>query len=802
MNAMHEGCAGVREALPGFVAGEPDEPALREHLTACAACRAEERRLAADVERLREGLAGLAPSAFLEDLVLEAARAADAGELAATPRERTVSWWVAGAALAAVFAAAVFLPRWLWPAEAPEALAVTPHADAPPGDVDHGPTRVAVPPPPIQIEKARAANRPDLADAGETLGGGHLLEEAFAYMPGSDPEDLGTHVRKAFPAAITDRAVQRWVYGDTEATTLGRILALSVRPRAGTVVLGRGLYGFLHREEGGKRFLEHGEKRLAWPTSGELEVTLLSPDRATQARVVAAFDPKFEGGVYVPGPLARALGLHQFEIPHGISLGVPVEAESTARAETWGCSRARVVVRIPDLDVEQILEAATSRFEGSRFSSSPGKMTHVLLFLGEKPAEVLAQVATREAEVNAAAGDFRRTAGVQVKYEPEATFLDAPEGASVTLRFARLGLADEFLVLGSFDPTHVNVDVERLQAVGTYPAGASATLARVWRGRTAVPSAEAVSIATVSADGTLAFLRRAGEEGATLRMRLVTREGRVTWHDVRAGEPERRAAMFVRVGVTTDGKVRVEHAEGKASRESYELDQSDLGGRDAETQRATLRRVLASLVGAKQNPALVDGAGASVAELEVTGEAGTPWRHVGWALETAQADEVRVRTVRFLVGKLPRVEIDLEAARPWQRREPPRVPRLEWSLARVPGESGAPDRARLTLKAFFRKQDKRDEAGHVLVPGHEEPLELLGGKERWFPPSGAASEREAARQALARDLVAEVKRGDRWLSEVRSAPDVAYEDVLLLLAALKEGEFNAVRFVPAATSPR
>ena len=76
----------------------------------------------------------------------------------------------------------------------------------------------------------------------------------------------------------------------------------------------------------------------------------------------------------------------------------------------------------------------------------------------------------------------------------ELTSLDAPEGASVALRFAHEGLADEWLVLGSFDPTHVNVEIQRLQALGTFPAGAQATIARVWRGRTAIPSAEAVNV--------------------------------------------------------------------------------------------------------------------------------------------------------------------------------------------------------------------------------------------------------------------------------------------------------------------
>ena len=316
-------------------------------------------------------------------------------------------------------------------------------------------------------------------------------------MPGHEPQTLSTGVIPAFEPSITGRegAVHRWVYGDPGATAEARVLSLSVRPRDGIVVLGRGLHEFLKREAGGKRFLENGGKRVAWPASGELEVTLLSPDRSTQARVVAAFDPKFDGGNHTSGAARARTGPPPVRDPdrrHPRRAGWSRGARQPRRP--WGCSRARVVVRIPELDVDQVRRGRDQPFQGSRFSPGPGKMTHVLLFLGEQPADVLAQVVSVEADVSDAGASGRTTTGghvttgVTVKYNPEASFLGRRrEGASVTLRFAREGVADEFLVLGSFDPTHVNVDVERLQAVGTYPSGAQATLARVWRGRTRSP---------------------------------------------------------------------------------------------------------------------------------------------------------------------------------------------------------------------------------------------------------------------------------------------------------------------------
>ena len=71
-------CDDVKRRLPGLASGEKATPEVREHLASCDACRGLREATVREVEGVREGLASLSPSPFLEDAVLAAAgRGAD-----------------------------------------------------------------------------------------------------------------------------------------------------------------------------------------------------------------------------------------------------------------------------------------------------------------------------------------------------------------------------------------------------------------------------------------------------------------------------------------------------------------------------------------------------------------------------------------------------------------------------------------------------------------------------------------------------------------------------------------------------
>lgn len=91
-------CTAVRDSLPAFAAGEPDEVGAGAHLEACSACRAEHQALVRELGRIRGGLATLDTGSASR----ERGRTALPPQREAPHRTRVLSWWTVGVGVAAL----------------------------------------------------------------------------------------------------------------------------------------------------------------------------------------------------------------------------------------------------------------------------------------------------------------------------------------------------------------------------------------------------------------------------------------------------------------------------------------------------------------------------------------------------------------------------------------------------------------------------------------------------------------------------------------------------------------------------
>ena len=115
-------CPDILEALPGVLAGEPDDAGVHAHLALCATCRGEADALVTDLERVREGLGALGR---------RGTRRADA--YARPARTRTIGWLPVAAGLVALVIGGFWLGQHLRDESGP----ATPVAAAPVGS-EHG----------------------------------------------------------------------------------------------------------------------------------------------------------------------------------------------------------------------------------------------------------------------------------------------------------------------------------------------------------------------------------------------------------------------------------------------------------------------------------------------------------------------------------------------------------------------------------------------------------------------------------------------------------------------------------------
>ena len=768
-------CERAREVLPGLAAGEPDDEGVLSHLAACADCREAEDAMVREVAALRAGLAPLAPSPELEEDVLESAREA-------RPRfrrePRAVSWAVALPALAAVVVAGFLLPRWFVPAAAPppgeRALG------EPPKGADRLPTAVVSPSTDAEIAASRAANRPSLAEPRETLAGGEMLAEAL-WGIGEKTHGVLRRTVREFPAPEAGNGVHRWVYGDAGAIAGKRRWAVGAGPMLG-VVLGIGILGGSLASEqaaAGGWFLKSDARRVVIDPGQEFEVVLASPDGGTEARVLAHFEHDFSGALWVPPALARALSLHQFEIPGGATAEEVVDVHTTT--EVVG-QRARVKVAIPVLDHEALVEAFVPTPDSVPFSGD--EVTHVLTFEGVEPIAVFHDVEDGGQDVfEDLWAAMARTSASDAPSVVHRVQFGARGTPGVLLRHGGAGFGT-FAYLGRIDPGSRRLRGLSMVLAGPFPPFARAVLARVWNGRIAIPSGEAVSMAEVAPDGSLSIFRcydpSAREARGPLRMRLTTQEGVVSWHEV-ALDGSVDARVFAHLRVDATGTVALHHVEPASGRLWQDEGLWDVrGSRDA---RAGLEALLVALVGVAANPALTDERGASRARLVVEAEPSAPWGHVAWALDLARRDDVRVRHVslRTTAGG-PAFDLDLEAARASLAKPPASGTRVVVSLLEAVDATAHTEVSMARMAADGTPNPPDGSSARIVLPH-------LG-----VPDEGrSAFESHWAEALRAQPWAA----GARSLAELHVAHGVPYEDVRLVLRALRAAGAGAFAFRPA-----
>ncbi len=423
-------CDDVRMHLGALETGEPVAGDVRDHMAGCEACRAEARRVRADLETLRGDLASLAPSPFLEDAVLDIAR--DAGSPAA--RRRT-PWLPAGIGIAAAALIAILVVAAKLPGEPQAAGAGEPYGKDP-----GGPSLVAFPPTAAQVATLRQAR---LARSAQEV------EIQFYRMVGAPPP--------------------------------------------GMVVVGRGLLARLapKPDEGG---LEQ-----------ELDVTLGAPGwKGAACRVRARIVPEYSGNLIVPGTLGRALGLHDHERPVRITVG----GDTSMSGE-----RARAQVRIGGQDLETDVEVLR---EGVALPAHPLKGGGIpqamrIVFEGERADS---GSIGDDLDIHHAHGTSfivtTKVVGFGTEGQPARLDVEKAGPYQTALQY-NAGKHPECLVF--LPPLDVGgggvlawaFRMERVTLKRKFAPGAALTIARVWRGRTALPSRESVAHTWADGKGRVSF---------------------------------------------------------------------------------------------------------------------------------------------------------------------------------------------------------------------------------------------------------------------------------------------------------
>lgn len=654
-------CDDLHDLLPGWAAGEEPPADAERHVAACAACAARLDARRREAQGLRAAWVAPEPPEALR------ARLAEVARPAAERGPRTLAWSTALAALAAVVLAGLLAARWREGDGGAATGASTGPLGHDPGsreagapavaaapDAAPGATRFWMPPPALRLDLARAANRPDLGTPGEALpAGGGVLHEAALWRPGRAVEVPAARVERAPAPPLLDEgaAVQRYVYGDAPFVAGPRTWQAAQLPGAREVVLGAPVV-----------------ERLPRPPPERLAVVLRSPDGSLRAAVQARLEPTLAVGVLVPEALGRALALPQFEIPGG----AVVEAGSKARAG----QRCRVRLEVPGvLGGEQGLTV-----EGVALGPTPVDLAarasgHVALWW-RGPRRVDQLIALDPAVV----GGPPPLLGVEdVAARWEDNVLEPPEGGGGLLetpyaqgrvfglgwqrREGREAYFEACVLLGGLDPGTTEVEVSEVEVAGRFPPGAVATLARVWAGPVAVPSAEAVSVGTVAADGTLRLFRRAGEEGEGLLLRVVAPDGRATLQPLQA----RALLGRLRLRLEADGGAALEHSDPDSRRAWEDQGLWNLRGPDGDAQRAALSGVIAFLAGVEPGQPPPPLAAPTPAVLELVTEPGLAARDVLPWLTFAVRDDVRLARVLWSSARdgAP-LTWDPERARAWE----------------------------------------------------------------------------------------------------------------------------------------
>ena len=503
-------CEEVRAELPCVETGEAAAGALRDHLASCEPCRAEAARVRAELEQMRGDLAALAPSPFLEDAVLEAAREPRA-EPRGTRGPGVRSATAVGLAAAALLVAVLLLGRG--------GSDSTTAGDGEFGEPDPGgPTVVSMPPTAGEVDEARKANE----------GGGVSVvpkgSRGFVHATSDAPGSLDLRIDDGM-LPLRSGARHRWVIPVDDLAKKDRMFTLAGVPVVGVATLGRELLTRIGNAKGepAKDPVEAGLRRLSMrPREARfLNLEIADPTgRGAAAKVRVLVSEMYTGSLVLEEHLGRALGLHHFEIPGRVTL---------AGDMSIGARRAWARVRIADIGFDETVEVQV--LEGGPPGQVKGGENGLgrMIFLGERPDSAHAGddvdlvyvkgrpfvTATRTLGFNA---NSQRRAEMGIEARSETRF---------ALSYSEGRHPESLVFLPPADPGARpgprEVRLERVTLPGPFPLGAQAVIARVWRGRAAVPSRESVAQTTVADDGSVSFVRAPGEKGP-LRMRLYSKD--------------------------------------------------------------------------------------------------------------------------------------------------------------------------------------------------------------------------------------------------------------------------------------
>ncbi len=624
-------CNDVQGALPGIVAGERDTEALREHVAACDDCRTERDRLATELGSLREELAALTPSPFLENAVLQTARETEIETR--RPRISRRTWMQVGIGIAA--AALLFVLRPGVDDEPTTEPAPERHA------IGDGSPRVWTPPSARQVADARAKNVVDLS-----------VIDASTHFPGMlhKPDAPGSRdkvISETF-LPIDERLHHRWVYGDGAALPGRRKFQVYSQPRPGVMLVGNGLLREMDDAvvHGAVDVIVNGKHWRSTPGSAEAELTLGAPDEhGARAQVRVLVSTAYSGTILIEDTLARALGLHQFEIPGGF------ETSGTGTIEG---QRARARVQIPELDFDKVVEVQV-RKPIERASKAPAASISELHFERTVPQSItVGSAMTFEQSKLKVHGNVRgaRSADADRRFQ----FPTSSGPLAVAMHFAPGRSDKEYVPMVAEKPPATGQQATVI--AGTYDIGAPDALARkfwvnyvtlgskdepharviisrVWRGATAIPSREGVVVTNVAADGTITFPRMAGERGAKLRMLVTRKDGVSTFHDVIVNKQE----------LTNPPQAVLIQADGTVSFKGFQfrIDDELTPQQNALALEAFLKelRKVADTEGAR------DAQGLSRYELRIVAEPGVRWRVVQYVMQTAAHPSVKIHKIRF-----------------------------------------------------------------------------------------------------------------------------------------------------------
>lgn len=275
---------------------------------------------------------------------------------------------------------------------------------------------------------------------------------------------------------------------------------------------------------------------LAWQRSGVAYVELATDEpEPLRLRVSVATQPGHDGSLVLTEALARALRMHQFQLPGAIELRT-VSSDGPREAPR-ACFRAWLRVQVPELGFDEGLEVAVEPPEWPSLASTPGDEPE--RFGVHLTGEPVLSGWTWGTGRTTGDSDVRRGAPVRgsdpdgltlVPRPPEQgggvdAVMEGPGAARLALYFADgAGLFLPDIEVGGRSGSTPTQSIERttVRLPGEPVApGTRVVLAEVWRGGEAIAGPAGICVTRVAEDGTVSWLHTPWADPDNLRIAVV-----------------------------------------------------------------------------------------------------------------------------------------------------------------------------------------------------------------------------------------------------------------------------------------